>query len=758
MKSLAWIPFLFSALLPIVACSEKQDPQEHVRRGAAFLEQKKYQEAIVEFRTALQLDPKLADARLKLSDAYLGVGDGTKAVNEIVRAADLKPDDAKTQLLAGQWLLQAQQFEDASARADRVLAKDSKNAEALILKGNALAGLGDLNTALTNYEEALTSGPGNDGGYIGIGTVELARGRQSYAETAFQSAAKANPKSAAARLALANLYWSTGKMEAAEKELKAAHDLEPASPIVNRALGVLYMGTKRLPEAEPYLLAFANAEGSTIGKLTLANYYVTLKRNGDARRVLEGAAAAPDGYAEATARLAAIDVLEGKKDEARAKIEKVLSTSPKHINSLVLKARLLAQEQKYEPALAVLDSAQNAEPNAPGVYILAGTIYSTLNRLENAIGAYESVLRSNAKNAMQAFEANFRLGTIYLQSGSTDKAMTYAQSALQIQPRSANAHLLAARIETARGELNQARTRLMLLEKDFAKSAGVNLLRAQIELATKHPDMAAAAFRRALEIDPSNTEALVGLSRLDVAAGKRSDALARIEGALQRNPASAELHLLAGQLYVLANQQAKAERSWLAAIEHDPNRFEAYTLLGELYLRENRLPEAIKQFETVLARNPKSVSASTAIGVLLQIQGKQAEAEKAYERTLAMDSRAAVAANNLAWLLVDSNRDLDRALGLAQTARQQSPNDADVADTLGWIFVKKQMATSAIPGLESSAKLKSNDPVIHFHLGVAYRLAGKRIDARRSLGRALELSRDFPGSDEARKLMAALGG
>jgi len=216
--------------------------------------------------------------------------------------------------------------------------------------------------------------------------------------------------------------------------------------------------------------------------------------------------------------------------------------------------------------------------------------------------------------------------------------------------------------------------------------------------------------------------------------------------------------MLAARSYASAGDMPKAETSLRSVLQREPDRFDAYTLLGQVYSVQRKLPQAIKEFETILGRDPNSVVANTAIGVLWQFQGRNAEAEKAYEKTLSLDSRAAVASNNLAWLLVESNRNLDRALELAQTARQQMPDNPDVADTLGWIFVKKQMATSAIPVLESSAKMKANDPVIHFHLGVAYRLAGKRIDARRSLSRALELSGSFPGSDEARKMMAALTG
>ena len=116
--------------------------------------------------------------RLMLAEAFQAVGDFPGALRESVRAADLLPDNLSAQLLAGNQLLLAQSFQDAGGRADRVLARDPANAEALILKGNALAGLNDFDAALNRYEQAAKSAPGNETGYIGIGAVELNRGKQ----------------------------------------------------------------------------------------------------------------------------------------------------------------------------------------------------------------------------------------------------------------------------------------------------------------------------------------------------------------------------------------------------------------------------------------------------------------------------------------------------------------------------------------------------------------------------------------------------
>jgi tetratricopeptide (TPR) repeat protein len=146
------------------------------------------------------------------------------------------------------------------------------------------------------------------------------------------------------------------------------------------------------------------------------------------------------------------------------------------------------------------------------------------------------------------------------------------------------------------------------------------------------------------------------------------------------------------------------------------------------------------------------------IAMLLEQQHRMPEAEAAYERVLGIDSRAAVAANNLAWILVDANRNLERALTLGQTAMQQLPDEPNVNDTLGWVYYRKNMASTAVPYLAAGAKTAPQDPSHHFHLGMAYVQTGEWDKARASLKRALTMKPDFDGAVEAKKALATIGG
>ena len=55
-----------------------------------------------------------------------------------------------------------------------------------------------------------------------------------------------------------------------------------------------------------------------------------------------------------------------------------------------------------------------------------------------------------------------------------------------------------------------------------------------------------------------------------------------------------------------------------------------------------------------------------------------------------------------------------------------------MSDTVGWIYVQKQMRSAAIPHLESSVAGTPEDPVAHYHLGIAYLRKGQKDQARQA--------------------------
>jgi Tfp pilus assembly protein PilF len=88
-----WLPGALVFLVVLAACS--QDPvvqkQAYLDRAGKYLAERKYNEAIVEARNALKIDPNLIPALRLLGRAYAAKGWEDDAARELSKAARLQP-------------------------------------------------------------------------------------------------------------------------------------------------------------------------------------------------------------------------------------------------------------------------------------------------------------------------------------------------------------------------------------------------------------------------------------------------------------------------------------------------------------------------------------------------------------------------------------------------------------------------------------------------------------------------------------------
>jgi tetratricopeptide (TPR) repeat protein len=270
--------------------------------------------------------------------------------------------------------------------------------------------------------------------------------------------------------------------------------------------------------------------------------------------------------------------------------------------------------------------------------------------------------------------------------------------------------------------------------------------------ALKDPAGARLAFERALERDPSAIEAMAGLVRLDVGAGRLDDARRRVDEAVRAAPGDPALLVLAARTYATAGDAGRAETLLQRAIAVAPAWMEAYGMLAQLYMSQNRLDAARAEYERMAERSPTDITSRTLVGMILLVQGRTDAAQRVFEDVVTRDPRAALAANNLAYMYAEAGTNLDRALGLAQAAKAELPDDGDVSDTLGWVYYKRGLATLAVEPLEHAVWKEASNATFHYHLGLAYLKAGHE-KARATLARALELDPKSPLATEARRAL-----
>jgi Flp pilus assembly protein TadD len=142
-----------------------------------------------------------------------------------------------------------------------------------------------------------------------------------------------------------------------------------------------------------------------------------------------------------------------------------------------------------------------------------------------------------------------------------------------------------------------------------------------------------------------------------------------------------------------------------------------------------------------------------ALAGIYQSQNKNNLAKENYQKVLKINPKFPPAANNLAYIYADENTNIDEALALAQMAKEALPDNPYMADTLGWVYYRKNVYTRAIVYLKEASEKLPNQPVVHYHLGMAYHKNGNADLARKELNKAIELDPKFNGSEEARAVL-----
>jgi tetratricopeptide (TPR) repeat protein len=173
--------------------------------------------------------------------------------------------------------------------------------------------------------------------------------------------------------------------------------------------------------------------------------------------------------------------------------------------------------------------------------------------------------------------------------------------------------------------------------------------------------------------------------------------------------------------------------------------------------RQNRREEATQLVRQMLSRRPSSMGLQVRLASLLDETGHLAEARERYEEIVAADTNAFAASARLAAIYADQRVNLEQALKLAKSAKEQLPNDPKVADALGWVYVRSGLESLGIPHLDAAVRAEPATALFRYHLGIAHQLEGELPAARDELTRALALDPNFPGAADARAALDALG-
>lgn len=752
----------------VAACN--RDPnvakKKYVENGNRYFEKGKYKEALIMYRNALKRDMRFGEAYYRSALAELKLNQYTAAARDLQRAVELQPDnlDAHTRL--------------ANLYLNAYLA-DRKKPKQLLAE-------------LKTLSDKLAKGFGN--GYDDArlkGYIALFEGQAPKALEHFEKANRLKPFQQDLVLVYMQTLAAANRAEEGEKLAYTLLEKEPASLPVYDALFLQYMRTNRIPDAEKILNDKVQKNPKVADAyLQLAAHYYSMKRQPEMRSVLdrlssntadfphsqlmvgdfflrirdlnaamlhyqEGAKREPKEKHTYQKRMIEVMVKQNKKEEAQQLVSDILKEDPKDPEAIAIRASLsllTGTREQLQSAINDLQTVVSRMPDNPVLRYNLGKALLAKGSVQAGRIQFEEAIKLRPDYLLP----RITLAQIYLQNREYGKVVQMSQEILLYDAMNIPARLLRSRALIGMGEIKQARTELIQTSSQFPDLPEARLQIAALDLQEKNFKAAEDAFRN-LYGKFQDPRAFMGLVETFVAQGNSAQALKLLREELAKNPDRLEYRVALANISVTSNDYQTAIAEYKKVLDKTPRSADIWLRLGETYRRSGDLKNAAAGFKKAQELSPNNVVPYLQLALLYDTTGQKTDARPLYEQILRLQPDNPVALNNLAFMLADNGTDLDQALTMAQRAKQQRPHDTNVSDTLGWIYIKKNLSDSAISIFRELVKTEPERSTYRYHFAMALAQKGDRISAKKECEAALRSKPPKEEEAKIRDLMAKLG-
>jgi tetratricopeptide (TPR) repeat protein len=247
---------------------------------------------------------------------------------------------------------------------------------------------------------------------------------------------------------------------------------------------------------------------------------------------------------------------------------------------------------------------------------LAATYGGRGEYLNKAIENYKLAMREDPTTAYLPQE----LADLYLQSGQTRAAIAEFEDVLKQNPDDLDARRILARFYTARiSQGQQQRMNEEMLHAAIEQYQKISekaprdldnwIMLGRLQKLASDSPAAEKAYKKALEIDPDNEDALTGLAMVYGDLGDNANASQLLKRVAEKSPSLRTLTALAAAYDEMKDYKDAAE-AYHRALELNRENSDLKTAYAEELLKAGDLDEALKVFREIAAEDPTHLGAA----------------------------------------------------------------------------------------------------------------------------------------------------
>jgi tetratricopeptide (TPR) repeat protein len=784
MRSNGRLILVLTLLVGLVSCS--RDPavvkKRYFESGNKYFDRGRYREASIQYRNALKRDAKYGPAHYRLALTSLKQNDVAGAVNSFRRALNTLPPDSPDRIdstvkLAEIYLQVARgekmYMDEVETFTKELLKRDPNSFDGHRLVGDldysraSVAfrdkhpqdGMKLLGEAIQEYRKADQIKPGQQGVSLQLARALTVKSQIPEAQALYRKVIEKDKTYQYAYSELYRTFLIEQKPDEGEKVLKLGYENNPKQYGFLTLLAMHYYSQNRRDDMVNVLQQIkGHAKDFDQAYVTVGDFYLRMGDGDSAiREYKEGMT--KDAKKKSTYQKRVIEVLmrQGKRQEAAEVNTQILKDDPADNDARGLAASFLLDKGDIAKALAELQAVVTRAPDNPVSRYNLGRAHAARGEWEQARQQFLKAIELRPDNVV----ARLSLAQLQVARGEFDAALKTADAILAIDRGNINARLVESAALMGQKKFADSRALLDAMLKANPASPDVLFQLGVVNLGENKFKEAEDAFRRAYQLNPTNSRGLMGIVETNMAQNKTEEALKILQNESDKAPNRLDLLLAMGNTAVRAGKYDLAIQTFnkvLTGLDKGTKaQGDIYLRIGETYRRKGDLNGAVQALQKARETLPDNIVVLSTLALTLDGAGRRPEAKQVYEATLKLDPNNAVALNNLAYLLAESNGDLDDALTKAQRAKQLLPNLYEISDTLGWIYLKKNLADQAIDVFKDLVVKQPNHSTYHYHLGMAYAQKGDKSKAVEQLKEALKYNPAKEEKDKIQQLITRLG-
>lgn len=751
---------LLLSLCLLAACN--RDPEaakrKYVENGNKYFEREKYKEALIMYRKAIQQDAKYGEAYYRSGLAELKVQNFAQALRNFQRAVENQPGNLDAHVKLANIYLTAYTSNPKRANAllgelksitEKVNSRFSNTFDSERLSGFVALFGNDIPAAATHFEKANKLKPEDAELVLAYMQVLAASGRAADGEKLGLDLLAKQPNALALYDALFVHYMRTGRKDEAERLLRTKVDKNPKIADARLQLAGHYFATNRRPEMLELLKQVSdNPKDFPEGSKMVGDFFLRIRENDLAlQKYQEGISRSPKDKHLYQKRMAEVFVRQNKRDEAMKLVGEILKEDAKDNEALAMRGSLNLMGGSPEQIQSAINDLQTVATKTPDNVVVKynlGRAHLAKRNLPAARTQFEDAVKLQP----EYLAARVALADVLTQQKEYAKAIQATQEVFVYDPNNVPARLLRSRALIAQGDLKQARAELQKTTSQHPNIPEAKLQLATLDLSERNFKAAEGSFRQIYSTS-QDPRAFLGLVDSLVAQNQVPAAMKTLRDELEKNPKRLDYRATLGNLALMTKDTNTAVTEFKKVLESAPKSADTWIRLSEAYRIGGDINQTIASLKKAQEAAPNDARPALQLALIYDTSGQKGQAKPMYEQALRLNPTHPVALNNLAFILADSGQDLDQALTMAQKAKQQFPKDVNISDTLGWIYIKKNLPDSAINIYKDLVAQQPTRATFRYHFGMALVQKGDKATAKKELEAAL---RSKPLKDEEERI------